>query len=631
MLVYTATKTKFLEDVFERNIEDIVSEAVETYLGKKVGKSEYQSWANSLPQVENILRDEEIPSDVGVAIEYSIPRTQNRIDIVLTGKDAVDRDAMLLIELKQWSKAEKTAKDGMVNTRFANGNKDTLHPSYQAWSYATLLNSFNRVVYENEVQLRPCAFLHNYDDDGILTDEFYSEYTSQAPLFFKTQKKALREFIKSNVKTGDKDNILSKIENSEMRPSKQLADQLSSMIKGNREFILIDSQKEVFEEAKALEKKARTGRKQVLLVRGGPGTGKTVVAINLLADFTKTGSVAQYVTRNSAPRLVYEAKLTGSMKRSKFSLMFQGSGTFHSAPKDTFDALIVDEAHRLNYKSGMFGNLGENQVKEIINAANFSIFFLDEEQRVTLKDIGSEDEIRHWANELDADIQVLDLLSQFRCSGSDGYMAWLDNSLGIRDTANVFLGNKEYDFRVYDNPNKLRHDIICLNEDAVTARIVAGYCWPWITKNSTKKWKALTPEEQRKTYDITFPQFDFKMRWNLEDQGQSWLIHPESINEIGCIHTCQGLEVDYIGVIIGDDFIVRDGEIKINPAAHPGTDKALQTWKRIVKEEPDGLARVESVIKNTYRTLMSRGMKGCFIYCDDKETADYFKSRVTKA
>lgn len=631
MLVYTATKTKFLEDVFERNIEDIVSEAVETYLGKKVGKSEYQSWANSLPQVENILRDEEIPSDVGVAIEYSIPRTQNRIDIVLTGKDAVDRDAMLLIELKQWSKAEKTTKDGMVNTRFAHGNKDTLHPSYQAWSYATLLNSFNRVVYENEVQLRPCAFLHNYDDDGILTDEFYSEYTAQAPLFFKTQKKALREFIKSNVKTGDKDNILSKIENSEMRPSKQLADQLSSMIKGNREFILIDSQKEVFEEAKALEKKARTGRKQVLLVRGGPGTGKTVVAINLLADFTKTGSVVQYVTRNSAPRLVYEAKLTGSMKRSKFSLMFQGSGTFHSAPKDTFDALIVDEAHRLNYKSGMFGNLGENQVKEIINAANFSIFFLDEEQRVTLKDIGSEEEIRHWATELDADIQVLDLLSQFRCSGSNGYMAWLDNSLGIRDTANVFLGNKEYDFRVYDNPNKLRHDIICLNEDSVTARIVAGYCWPWVTKNSTKKWKALTPEEQRKTYDITFPQFDFKMRWNLEDQGQSWLIHPESINEIGCIHTCQGLEVDYIGVIIGDDFIVRDGEIKINPAAHPGTDKALQTWKRIVKEEPDGLARVESVIKNTYRTLMSRGMKGCFIYCDDKETADYFKSRVTKA
>lgn len=630
MLVYTATKTKFLTDVCDNNIEDIVSEAVETYLGKKVGKSEYQSWANSLPQVEQILRDEDIPDDIGVAIEYSIPRTQNRVDIVLTGKDAIDRDAMLLIELKQWSKAEKTSKDGIVNTRFAHGNKDTLHPSYQAWSYATLLNSFNCVVYENEVQLSPCAYLHNYSDDGVLSDDFYAEYTEKAPLFFKTQKKGLREFIKANVKGGDTNNLLKRIEDSDIRPSKQLADQLDSMIKGNREFILIDSQKEIFEEAKRLEKKARKGKKQVLLVRGGPGTGKTVVAINLLATFTSSGGVAQYVTRNSAPRLVYEAKLTGSMKRSVFNSMFQSSGTYHSVDENSYDALIVDEAHRLNYKSGMFGNLGENQVKEIIQAANFSIFFLDEEQRVTLKDMGSQDEIEHWANELGADITIADLLSQFRCSGSDGYMAWLDNSLGIRDTANVFLENKEYDFRVYDNPNKMRHDIICLNQDDVTARLVAGYCWPWITKNGTKKWKALSAEEQKNTYDITFPKFDFKMRWNLEEQGQSWLIHPESINEVGCIHTCQGLEVDYIGVIIGDDFIVRDGEIQINPAAHPGGDKALQTWKKIVKEDPiDGLARVEAVIKNTYRTLMSRGMKGCFVYCDDKETAAYFKNRMS--
>ena len=626
MLVYTATKSKFLEDVLDRNIEDIVSEAVETYLGKKVGQSEYQSWQNSLPQVEHILRDEEIPTDMGVAIEYSIPRTQNRIDIVLTGRDAKAREAMLLIELKQWQKAEKTTKDGIVNTRFMHGQKDTLHPSYQAWSYATLLNSFNCVVYENEVQLRPCAFLHNYLDDGVLTDSFYDEYTKEAPLFFKDDKKALRQYVKSNIKSGDSDNLLDRIENSEIRPSKQLADQLSSMLKGNREFVLIDSQKEVFEEAKKLEKLARKGRKQVLLVQGGPGTGKTVVAINLLADFTQAGGVAQYVTRNSAPRLVYEAKLTGSMKRSKFSLMFQSSGVYHNVGENKFDALIVDEAHRLNYKSGMFGNLGENQIKEIMNAANFSIFFLDEDQRVTLKDVGSQQEIEYWADLLDADLTVLDLTSQFRCSGSDGYMAWLDNALGIRETANVFLSNDEYDFRVYNNPNDMRDDIIGLNQGDVTARIVAGYCWPWITKNSTKKWKALSAEEQKETYDITFPEHGFEMRWNLEDQGQSWLIHPESINEVGCIHTCQGLEVDYVGVIIGGDFVVRNGNIKINPAAHPGTDKALQTWKRIVKEDPEaGLAKVEAVIKNTYRTLMSRGMKGCFIYSDDDETVSYFK------
>lgn len=628
MLVYTATKSKFLEDVEENNIEDIVREKVQEYLGKNVGDSEYQSWTNSLPQVEQILRDRDIPSNIGVAIEYSIPRTQNRIDFVITGKNASNKNALVLIELKQWSKAKKTNKDGIVKTPYY-GSSDSLHPSYQAWSYSTLLQSFNMAVYEGGIALSPCAYLHNYTDDGVLTDPFYKEYTEQAPVFFKTDKKALREFIKTNIKSGDTEDVLSLVDNSEIRPSKQLADQLSSMVKGNREFVLIDSQKEVFEEAKSLENSARSGKKQVLIVRGGPGTGKTVVAINLLADLTSSGGVVQYVTRNSAPRLVYEAKLTGSMKKSVFSSMFQGSGSFHSIPENSFDALIVDEAHRLNHKSGMVGHLGENQVKEIINSANCSVFFLDEDQRVTLKDIGSQDEIEYWAKELNAEVTVRDLTSQFRCAGSDGYLAWLDNSLGIRETANPTLSKQEYDFRVYSDPNELRKAIVDLNAGSVVARLVAGYCWEWKTNDNTKKWKVLSAEEQANTFDITFPEHNFKMRWNLYDQGQSWLIHPESINEIGCIHTCQGLEVDYIGVIIGDDFLIRDGAVLINPAAHPGSDKALQTWKKIIKESPEeGLNRVESVIKNTYRTLMSRGMKGCFIFSNDLETANFFRSRI---
>lgn len=318
------------------------------------------------------------------------------------------------------------------------------------------------------------------------------------------------------------------------------------------------------------------------------------------------------------------------MKKSVFSSMFHSSGKYHDADENCYDALIVDEAHRLNYKSGMFDHLGDNQVKEIINAANFSVFFLDEDQRVTLKDIGSQQEIEQWTEHFGAELTIADLTSQFRCAGSDGYLAWLDDALGIRSTANTFLSRREYDFRIYDDPNKLRTDIVALNSEQVVARLVAGYCWPWITNTNTKKWKELSLDEQSRTFDITFPLFNFAMRWNLYDQGQSWLIHPESINEIGCIHTCQGLEVDYIGVIIGNDFLIRNGEITIDPSAHPGGDKALQTWKRIIKESPDeGRERVESIIKNTYRTLMSRGLKGCFIYCDDKETLKYFTQRLT--
>lgn len=627
MIVYKATKKQFIDDVYSNSIEDIITEMVLEKLHKKVGKSEYQSWSNSLPQVEQLLRDEDIPNDAGVAIEYNIPQTQNRVDFIISGRDEDKNDRVVLIELKQWSEATLTTKDGMVNTRFSHGYKDTQHPSYQAWSYSMLLNGFNTAVYEGKIKLSPCAYLHNYKDDGVIKNDFYQSYLDKAPVFCKEDKRDLREFIKKFIRYGDKNDIIFNIENGEIRPSKALADSMSSMLKGNQEFTLIDSQKEVYEEAKFLAKKAAAGKKQVLIVEGGPGTGKSVVAINLLVALTKVGMVSQYVTRNSAPRMVYEAKLTNTLSRTQFSNMFRSSGAFHDCKSNSFDALIVDEAHRLNLKSGMFSHLGENQIKEIINSSLFSIFFIDEDQKVTLKDIGSKDEIEKWANFHNADITNVELTSQFRCSGSDGYLAWLDNSLQIKDTANILLEKEGYDFRVFDDPSELQKEIYSLNKKRNSARIVAGYCWKWITKTTSKKWKSLSKDEQESLFDIEFPEFNFKMKWNLDSDSMLWIIKPESVTEVGCIHTSQGLEVDYIGVLIGDDFVVRGGKVIIDPSKHPGQDKSLHTWKKIIKESPiEGKKQVEAVIKNTYRTLLSRGMKGCFIYCTDKETAEYFKS-----
>ncbi len=616
-------------DVYENSIEDIIMNMVQDKLHMSVGTSEYQSWSNSLPHVELLLQDEAIPEDAGVAIEYNIPQTQNRVDFILSGQDEDHNDRAILIELKQWSEVSLTDKDAIVNTRFSHGYKDTQHPSYQAWSYSMLLNCFNVAVYEGEIKLTPCAYLHNYKDDGVISNSFYKEYIDKAPLFCKNDKRELREFIKKYIKYGDKNDVVFKIENGEIRPSKALADGMKSLLKGNNEFVLIDSQKEIYEEAKHLAKKAQTGKKQVLIVEGGPGTGKSVVAINLLVALTNVGLVSQYVTRNSAPRQVYEAKLTGTLNKSQFSNMFRNSGAFHDCKADSFDALIVDEAHRLNSKSGMFSNLGENQVKEIISSSLFSIFFIDEDQKVTLKDIGSKEEIVKWAAHHDADLKTTTLTSQFRCSGSDGYLSWLDNTLQIWSTANTILDKEGYDFRVFDNPGELRDEIYRLNKVRNSARIVAGYCWKWVTKTTTSAWKKLSPQEKTELYDIVFPEHDFKMRWNLDTDGMLWIMKPGSVSEVGCIHTCQGLEVDYIGVIIGDDLKVRNNEIIIDPSAHPGMDKALHTWKDIIKENPiEGKLRVDSIIKNTYRTLMSRGMKGCYIYCTDKETQEYFKGLI---
>ena len=519
MIVYKATKEQFVKDFTEGCIEDIVKLSVLKKLNKKVGDSEYRSWANSLPMMGLLLTGDDIPSAAGIAIEYSIPSTQNRIDFIITGQNDSGQNQAVLVELKQWSTASITNKDAIINTRYSHGNKDTQHPSYQAWSYSMLLKSYNSAVYDGDINLSPCAYLHNYKEDNVIKNEFYSEYLDVAPVFCKDDKINLKDFIKNYIKFGDTNDIIVQIENGEIRPSKALADSMVALIKGNQEFILIDEQKEVFEEAKVLAKKAKTGKKQVLIIEGGPGTGKSVVAINLLVQLTKIGLISQYVTKNSAPRSVYEAKLTKTMKKTQFSNMFKGSGVFHDTNANTFDALIVDEAHRLNLKSGMFSHLGENQVKEIINSSLFSVFFIDEKQKVTLKDIGSKEEIEKWALKANADITNRALESQFRCSGSDGYLSWLDNTLGVRNTANIKLDISEYEFIVYDNPTEMRNSINKLNNNKDTARIVAGYCWKWITASNSKKWKELTTEEQSKLFDIEFLEYDFQMRWNLKEDG----------------------------------------------------------------------------------------------------------------
>ncbi len=617
MIVYQSTKDKFLKDVADRNIEDIVLKWVQDKLKINVGKSEKESWKNSLKEMYFVLEDSAIPGDSGVAIEYRIPQTSKRIDFILTGQDEHNVEQVILVELKQWSESQLTDHDGIIVTLFHGTPQETSHPSYQAWSYASLMDSFNQTVYEEHIHINPCAYLHNYTDDGIITNAFYAEYTAKAPVFLKNDKLKLRDFIKKYVKYGDSKNTMFRIDSGKIKPSKNLADSLASMLKGNKEFVMIDDQKIVYENALSLAKKSSITANYVLIVEGGPGTGKSVVAINLLVALTKLGLTAQYVTKNAAPRTVYESMLTGHFRRSAISNMFTGSGSFTEAEENIFDVLIVDEAHRLNAKSGMYKNLGENQIKEIIKSAKFSIFFIDENQKVTWSDIGEKEEIIKWADIETAKVHKLELTSQFRCNGSDGYLAWLDNVLGIRETANVVFDQKDFDFRVVSSPNELREIILEKNRLNNKARLVAGYCWDWVSKRYPAK------------NDIVIPDYQFEAKWNLAIHGNLWIIKPESVNEIGCIHTCQGLELDYIGVIVGNDFVIRDGKAITNPAKRAKTDTSLKGYKKQNEVDPVGAQKkADIIIKNTYRTLMTRGMKGCYVYFLDKETEEYFKNQI---
>ena len=617
MIVYSASRAEFSEDVFSNQIEQKILDAFASRLGRSTSRSEIESWKNSMQYMNSVLVSGEIPDDAGVAIEYQVPLTSKRVDFILSGADENHRDTVVIVELKQWSKVSATQKDAIVETYIGKGLREVTHPSYQAWTYAALIRDFNVEVQEGKIALHPCAYLHNCLDPSAIKSPFYGEHIAQAPLFIRDDVGLLRDFLKQHVKYGDKSKILYRIEHGKLRPSKNLADHLVSLLQGNREFEMIDDQKVVYESALELARRAKHGGKEVLLVEGGPGTGKSVVAINLLVELTRHRYVAQYVSRNAAPRAVYESKLTGTFSKTHITNLFKGSGSYVDTAPDALDCLVVDEAHRLNEKSGIFQNLGENQIKEIIGAARLAIFFLDQDQRVTLKDIGDREEIRHWATQAGANLTELKLESQFRCNGSDGYLSWVNSALQIEQTANSTLTGIDYDFRVFDSPTELRERIVELNEENNKARMVAGYCWDWRGRRQ--------PEIE----DVTIPEHSFSMRWNLNKDGSLWIVSPESVSEIGCIHTCQGLELDYVGVVIGEDLVVRNGCIVTDAAKRSSQDRSVHGYRTMLGNDPKTARKLaDRIIKNTYRTLMTRGQKGCYVFCVDEETNEYFKKFV---
>ena len=617
MIVYQETKKQFLYDVRQDLIEEKIQEKVRKKLHKRTARNEFMSWMNSMQYMYKVMEDKRIPDDSHVAIEYRIPNSNKRVDFIISGENEQARESAVIIELKQWQQLEKVyTKEAIVKTKLQGKLVETTHPSYQAWSYVSMIEDYNEDVRRYKIRLQPCAYLHNYrlQQDDDLINSCYEHYIEKAPIFTRGDTDRLAAFIAKYIKKGNPD-VLYHIDQGRIVPSKSLQDSLTAMLKGNQEFTMIDDQKIVYERAIEIVKK-KADKKQVYIIHGGPGTGKTVLAINMLVAILNLSKNVMYVTKNSAPRQVYRKKLAdGKYRKVYIDNLFKGSGSFVESEKDELDYLIVDEAHRLNEKTGMFQK-GENQIKEIINAAKVSIFFVDDYQIVTTKDIGSTDEIKKWCYEYEVDIYEDTLLSQFRCNGSDSYLSWIDNVLEINcEATNEF--DYDYDIRICDTPDEVRNLIFEKNKINNKSRMVAGYCWNWIKEGRNKT----------NVYDIQIG--DFEMSWNL-GSSTTWAIDSESVNEIGCIHTCQGLEFDYVGVIIGEDLRYQNGIIT-DFTKRAKTDQSIKGLKGLYKRDKEkALCIADRIIKNTYRTLLKRGQKGCYIYCVDEDLKNYLKERLKK-
>ena len=615
MIIYENTRGGFINDIRTGSIATKVQNAFERHGIHHNNDAEYRAWGNSLMFMRNVLDDDDIPEDVSLAVEYQIPLTSKRVDFLIAGKDGAGTDNVVVVELKQWEDSGMTSRPDVVTAFTGGANRAVCHPSYQAYSYAKIIENFNEDVYRRNIKLRPCAYLHNYREENRphIDNALYREAVSVAPVFLQDDVIKLRSFIKTYIKEKDGIDLLMKIDHGKLKPAKALQDSLVSMIRGNQEFFLIDEQKVAYETVRKLVERAvrrandptKCAEKSVVIVSGGPGTGKSVVAIQLLCNLIAKGYSANYVTKNAAPRNVYFEKL----RREKYKLsyiksLFKSSDSFWNAPANLLDCIIVDEAHRLKKKSAIFH--GENQVKELINAGRVTVFFIDEDQKITTKDIGSKDEIRKWAAYYGIPVyegEDLNLVSQFRCNGSDGYLNFLDNLLGIRSTANLTF-DYDYEIRLFRSPVKMREALREKNDLNNKSRMIAGYCYEWVTENNP----------QGDEYDIILED-GFRAKWNFSNS--LFAIAPDSFDQVGCIHTTQGLEFDYCGIIIGQDLRYEDGQVITDPSKEAMSDKS--SGIRSCKDK----VLADKLIRNTYKTLMSRGQKGCYLYCEDKPLLEY--------
>lgn len=622
MIIYENTKGGFINDVRSGCVAQRVQSEFERHNIGHNNDAEYRAWSNSLMYMRNVLDDDDIADDVKLAIEYQVPLTSKRVDFLITGEDDNGSNNVVIIELKQWEDSGMTSRPDVVTAFTGGANRAVCHPSYQAYSYAKIIENFNEDVFKNDVNLEPCAYLHNYKEENRshIDNDLYKEAISCAPLFLSEDVEKLRKFIKTYIKRKDNIDLLMKIDHGKLKPAKALQDSLTSMMRGNQEFFLVDEQKVAYETVKKLVENAvrnatnpvKSGEKSVVIVSGGPGTGKSVVAIKLLCDLIGKGFSANYVTKNAAPRNVYFERLRQENYRVNYiRSLFKASDSFWNAPKNMLDCIVVDEAHRLRRKSAIFH--GENQIKELINAGRVTVFFIDEDQKITTKDIGSKDEIRKWAAFHGAKLyegDELNLISQFRCNGSDGYLNFLDNLLEIKETANTTF-DYDYDLQIFDDPVAMREALREKNNINNKSRMIAGYCYEWVSE----------ADPYGDEYDIVLEN-GFKAKWNFSNG--IFAIDPDSFEQVGCIHTTQGLEFDYCGIIIGQDLRYENGRVVTDQSKEALSDKS--SGIRTCRDK----AFADKLIRNTYKTLLSRGQKGCYVYCEDKALRDYMRKLLNK-
>ncbi len=615
MLAYCKTYNEFCRDI---NGGIIVSQ-IQAALNRSFSESEQKAFRVSLGSVKNALSNVSIPPKAEVGLELTVPLTSKRIDFIIAGEDETHRKNVVIVELKQWDKVQHTDMSDIVLL----GSEERVHPSWQAFSYGTTITNFNEYIEENPVNVYTCCFLHDYKTEytNEIKNEVYAEGLKRAPAFISDEWVKFAGFISGKIQRESDVNLLYEISNGRIRPSKFLVDCLSESLNGNSKIELIDQQRVAFSNIKLEIKKAlKTNDRKVIIVKGGAGTGKSLIALHLLGDLHRQGKTAFYVAKSSYIKESYSKMLTRNIPDYKIlRTLFRGSGDFHKENFNMdkqFDCLIVDEAHRLTEKTKVsFMFYGENQIQEIIHASKVSVFFIDETQQIDIKDFGTIENIKRAA-EAEGALIIEDekyvLKSQFRCNGSDEYINWVESTLYDRPIEEMTTP-MDYELRIFDSLTDMQAAIRKKNEECDNpCRMLSGDVFPWISMND------------KTAIDINIG--DFHAQWN---RSKYFAVDPKSVDEVGCIHTSQGMEFEYVGLIVGDDLLYRDGHVVTDYTRHPeGSGEFKRPHQR--KPNPEDAQILDRIIRNTYKVLFTRGQKGLYLYVMDPALREFLRIEIDR-
>lgn len=621
MQLYLSSSRDFISDTKEGRLAEKLKNAFMNNFRHHPSSAEVNSWQVGLIRLAWLLEEDSL-LDLGILLEYQLPNTSKRVDCIIAGLDLAGNPNAIIIEVKGWSDVFESDVEDCVATNIGGRRRDVLHPSKQVSNYQEYLEDFLPNIGSREIRFSSCCFLPiiQYQSNNPLLGSRFSQLLELSPIFMGDQIREFAHFLKTHAGQGHGLEVATAIVDAAPTESNKLLESIKAVVTGDRPFILLDEQQLAYNEIHTRTlSNINNKEKAVFFIKGGPGSGKSLIAIKLLMEFSAHSLNVQYISTSHV--------FTESMRKhlgSNYDPLFRYFNKYTHVPPNSIDVLIIDDVHRLrphshNQYISSSARSGFSQAKELIEAAKTTVFFVDERQVIQPSAVGNAETIREAASALGANFYHYELKGQFRFDGSNEFLNWVDNTLGIRKTETaVWRGTNAYDFRIANSPAELESLIRAKNEAGYPSRITAGLCWPWSKPDEA----GLLP------CDIVVG--DWTMPWVAHPESSTlaegipkateWAVDPAGINQVGNIYTVQGFEFDYVGLIFGRD-------LRYDPVKDLWLGDKSQSHDETVKRSKDEFIELA---RNTYRVLLTRGLKGCYIYFLDKDTRKFFESRMSQ-